>query len=343
MAGRKPVSPRTRARIDLGRHRIRNILRRQGVANMRTLEQKIADAGPFNQRVEPIHLTTARIQLERDGEVDKIHAGNSQGADWYFLTETPHKQVDERLHELLPVWDAFTDHDLKGRSGDALEVAIFKSLRAQDYFLFNGHFVDADTHDDSLRFVKKGPLPYFSGRTAPGELDFHLISPTGVPLGLEAKNIRAWLYPRAGEIRHLLKKCCALRMVPVLIARRIPYVAFSEVFRRCGILVHQTYNQLLANADRAVAEQARHKDLLGYHDIRLGNEPDTRLNRFIHDNLPSLVDEAQERFFDRFEMLEEFAYGLPYSEFIAKLRGTWNDPDTLTDEDWRALREDLGF
>ena len=55
--------------IKLGALRIQNILRKLKIATMRTLEQKISDAGPPNQRVEPLHLTTARKKLEDLGTV----------------------------------------------------------------------------------------------------------------------------------------------------------------------------------------------------------------------------------------------------------------------------------
>ena len=55
------VSRRTRAdRELLAAKRLRNVLRVHGVATDRTLEQKISDAGPFDQRIDPHVLTDVR-------------------------------------------------------------------------------------------------------------------------------------------------------------------------------------------------------------------------------------------------------------------------------------------
>ena len=61
---------KVRAWIEIGKKRIQQILFTRIVANPRTLEQKISDAGPFNQRTEPLYLTRARVELEREGIID---------------------------------------------------------------------------------------------------------------------------------------------------------------------------------------------------------------------------------------------------------------------------------
>ena len=54
--------------------------------------------------------------------------------------------------------------------------------------------------------------------------------------GIEVKNLREWLYPDRVEIHELLLKCCALDVVPVLIARRIHYSTYS-VLNACGVTI----------------------------------------------------------------------------------------------------------
>ena len=153
--------------------------------------------------------------------------------------------------------------------------------------MFLGHFRDLDAHDDSTLYSKEEPPSALSGISIGAKkLDFLVLDPSTGPAGIEVKNVREWIYPNRPEIRDLLFKCCTIDAVPVLIARRIPYVTFS-VLSRCGCVVHQTYNQRYPNADTALAMRARHKDLLGYHDIRVGNDPDSRLLTFIIQNLPT--------------------------------------------------------
>jgi hypothetical protein len=120
-----------------------------------------------------------------------------------------------------------------------------------------------------------------NGRRISGgrKLDFLVQHPQAGYAGIEIKNIREWIYPDREEIRELLSKCCALDVVPVLIAQRIHYSTFS-VLKPCGVIVHQTFNQLYPSAELELSEKVRDKRLLGYHDVRVGNIPDARLNRF---------------------------------------------------------------
>ncbi len=56
-------------RLAIALRRVRNILASHTAAPMRTLEQKISDAGPFPPRVDPHILTIARNQLTSEGVV----------------------------------------------------------------------------------------------------------------------------------------------------------------------------------------------------------------------------------------------------------------------------------
>jgi hypothetical protein len=55
------------------------------IANDRTLEQKIADAGPTNQRIEPIALTQARKEMQEAGQ---LGVEKWEKTFWYHLAET---------------------------------------------------------------------------------------------------------------------------------------------------------------------------------------------------------------------------------------------------------------
>ena len=153
-----------------------------------------------------------------------------------------------------------------------------------------GNYPDLDAHDNSTLFAKEEPPSSLSGHRIPGDkkLDFLVQHPQGGYAGIEVKNIREWMYPDREEVREMLFKCCAINVVPVLIARRIHYSTFS-VLNPCGVIIHQTYNQLYPDSAHELAAKVRDKQLLGYHDVRLGNQPDQRLVRFIHKNLPQVL------------------------------------------------------
>src|SRR6185437_1845083 len=94
-----------------------------------------------------------------------------------------------------------------------------------------------------------------------GKLDY-ILAQTNSAAGIEVKNYRTWLYPQSSEVKALLWKCCDIEAVPVLIARRLPFITF-RLLNLSGGLVHQTYNQLYPSADAGLAQAIRDKTLLG--------------------------------------------------------------------------------
>src|SRR5208282_696413 len=135
---------------------------------------------------------------------------------------------------------------------------------------FQGRFRDLTAHDDSFLYRKEEPPQHIGANELRGEerLDFLVRHSRAGYLGIECKNTRPWLYPHDTDVREALVKCLALDVVPVIIARRIPFVSF-KILSTCGVIMHETYNQLLPNADAALAARAKDKKLLGFHDIRL--------------------------------------------------------------------------
>jgi len=92
------------------------------------------------------------------------------------------------------------------------------------------------------------------------------------------------------------------------------------------------YNQRYANHDADLANRVRDKRLLGYHDVRVGNDPDERLVKFVHVNLPLLMDGARAKFDEQRELLYEYVNSdMGYPEFISKVRGRYNEEREHTD------------
>jgi hypothetical protein len=206
--------------------------------------------------------------------------------------------------------------------GQTLEIAVYRSLLSQNVLDFFGAYTNLDAHDDSSLYVKEEPPSWLNGREIPDnkKFDFLIRHPTAGYAGIEIKNVRQWLYPNRDEISALLFKCCCLDVVPVLIARRIHFSTFS-VLNPCGVILHQTYNQLYPTSAEALANSVKDKNLLGYHDIRVGNTPDSRLNHFIHVNLPKVLPSAREQFDHFKDLLCAYAndeHG--YSSFAARVK-----------------------
>ena len=319
-------------RKQIAQTRLVRILGRHGIANARTLEQKISDAGPYNQRIHPHVLTGVRNELVKEGRIVRLQR---QNAPWFHLPETPEATVQQRLAEQLLVFRAFQHGDTGSRIGQCLEIAIYRALLRQNNLDYLGSFVNLNDHDDSRLYSKEEPPQSLSGRRLGGyqRLDFLVRSSDAGWAGIEAKNVREWLYPDREEIAKLLGKAVDLDCVPVLVGRRIPFVTF-KVLSPCGVVFHESYNQFLPKADQELADKARDKRLLGYHDIRVGNEPDDRLLKFIGTNLPRVLPEARERFDEYKDLVGEFAYGsMDYAEFAARVRR--RSQGVSEDSDWK--------
>ena len=101
--------------------RLVSILEQHGISNARTLEQKISDAGPNNQRIDPHILTTVRRKLIEEGKIKVLW---QHGAPWFYLPSTPEQTVQKRLAEQLPIFLGFQHGDTGKRVGQCLEIAI---------------------------------------------------------------------------------------------------------------------------------------------------------------------------------------------------------------------------
>jgi hypothetical protein len=300
---------------------------------MRTLEMKIADAGPHDQRVNPHVLTRARAELEKGGRIKRV------GEVWFHRQNEPPDRVKDRLAVLQPLYNRLADFDFKLRMGQTLEIAIYRALQEAS-FGFVGGYPDLDDHDDTTRYSKEEPPLRVSGRSMPGEkrFDFLGFHGTAGPLGIEAKNVREWMYPNRHEVKELLLKALAVDAVPILIARRIPYVTV-RLLQTAGVMLFETYNQLYPSADAVLAADVRVKTNLGYHDVRAGNEPNQYLRKFVATTIDANADEYRHRFDRHKDLLTDFVSGdLPYAGFAARLRrreqGVDENADTSPEEEF---------
>jgi hypothetical protein len=107
-------------RIALGAQRIVNILRKHGIATMRMLEQKISDAGPNPQRVDPHILTKSRIMLVDRGVLGVQMQGNTP---WYYIRTADPATVGARFTELSALHGQTERRTFTDRMGDTAEIA----------------------------------------------------------------------------------------------------------------------------------------------------------------------------------------------------------------------------
>jgi hypothetical protein len=110
-------------REEIAETRILRVLGSLTVANQRTLEQKISDAGPYNQRIDPHILTDVRNRLSAEGV---IASTDRHSAPWFYAGNSLLDAVEHRLAELLPIYKACSDSG--GRVGQILEIATYRAL-----------------------------------------------------------------------------------------------------------------------------------------------------------------------------------------------------------------------
>jgi hypothetical protein len=119
-----------------------------------------------------------------------------------------------------------------------------------------------------------------------------VVEVAGTLFGGEAKNFREWLYPDSWEIWAAISKCCELHAVPLLVARKLPYVSFV-LFGKIGMVGYQTHFQFFHPAVEPELARVKHVDGLGYKDIRCTLEPDANMIKFFRTTLPKIAPNSR--------------------------------------------------
>ncbi|MDV4159313.1 hypothetical protein [Rhizobium brockwellii] len=308
--------------------RLLSVLGRHGAAIARTLEQKISDAGPFNQRIDPHILIPVRNDLVKMGLIQKIRA---HGRDWFALPDIPPQILHDRIEEQAQVLHLTTDNRFMHRLGDALEIAVFRALRSSGLNSLGGFrgLADAPTIGPQK---KEEPPSIFGAKELSGNRRFDFLVGTKLWAGIECKNIREWLYPDRPEIKQMLLKAVELDIPPILIGRRIPFVT-RRLLQAAGGLVWEIRSQLYPTEYGNIAAQISHKDSLGFFDIRVTDYPDDKLLDFITRIIPAELPEATNRFQQFKDLFDPYARGhMPYHVFAAKIRRRENGTDEDRDD-----------
>ncbi len=313
----KRFQPRNRAQWQqLAARRIVNILRHHKLCNARQLEAKIAEAGPPSMRAQPLSIVDGLQYLLDRGTIKVALAkGSTPGIDteFYALTDFDTARYTDKgrldlITEYYPRYVAVS-HD-NPSCGDVLETLVDAAAQLNPSFVrlgspgtsFNNYVVDGHRIDNSP------PLD-------------HVIyyKNEGVTIGIEDKNWRQWMYPNDEMIPKTLRKCASNGHSPVVITRKLPYIT-RLLFKACGILGFETHFQFFHPDVEQDLALARHKDGLGFADLRFTSDPPAHLVRFFQVTLPQQILHAKEVFETNRSILS--AYGdrqLTYWELIREL------------------------
>lgn len=339
--GRIAKSAAALERIAIAKNRILSILDRETVAHEKTLEQKISDQGPYNQRVDP-HLVSLAIKDMQ--ELNRIAVHHHQATDnisWYANIGTPAQTVADRLHELAPLYRQVSA-TLSNVIGDALEIATFQALKAakdaKPRHHFEGYYYLDKPKNQYGRFQQKKAPTELNGRTTNLQPDFLQHGHDAGTLCIECKNYREWLYPQKDYIKHHILRCDQLNAIPVIIARRIHYSTISNFFLPAGIIAHEALYQYFPSDQHQLAMAAKHKKSLGFTDIRATEDADPRTIKFFTVDLPRIVTPMTENWHRNREYLVAYAKGdlnlaQLYTKIGSRAGGKWIDfPDDTPPE-----------
>ena len=303
--------------LQLGEKRILNILNTYRVSTMRHLEIKISEAGPGNQRVEPALLHGSLNSLIRDGKVQVLQT------DPMKIIGAPDfgKPGDKSRLKAFTQWhDMFLRYSQHEQyCGLVLEKMIFDSLDTDTYHVIGS----SPTFDEQGQLVKpsNSELLYYGGKAiykhehGAGFDQFLIHKNTNIPIGIEAKNIRQWIYPASLEIWRMIARACTLDCLPVLVARKISYITTAGFFSQFGILGFTSQFQYFSNAVNSDSKYKFNRDIipkdrLGFADIKLVKPNDQSPKHFTHffnDILPENIEAYHEKFMENKDLLAEYA------------------------------------
>lgn len=285
--------------VQIAKRRVVNVLRRRRFASNRQLEKKISEAGPGNQRPEPMKVSTGINQLIAEGRVTPHPV--TQLAMFYSPSDFGGQADEDRRDEIIRLATDFRAITRNREAcGKALERVVYTATRQTQIYTVLG----TPDYPPAQGFA-------INGYVLERECD-HILIPkefSTTKLVVEDKNLREWLHPSAEEVWGVIGK--ALRIpnaIPVLISRRMHYIGFP-FFRRLGMMCWQVYNQFFS-PDHVTEDQLtpfRHRDLLGYADITRDLTPPDPLIHFFSSTIPANIDEFAERFEANRALLTEYA------------------------------------
>jgi len=269
-------------------------------------------------RANPHHITTALRQLERSEHIqviDTVSAGGGrQLTDLYALsTWNPNSQESiDRLHRVKEAYEEYLHIAQNETHGKSLEAMIESVIQHSDQFKSfseTGRAPPPGTTHAGVRLPDERPLDHYL---------IHL-SPPGIEIGVEDKDLRGWIYPSSNEMRGLLGTCQSLNMLPVLITRKVHYS--TRLFcSYVGAIAFQTHNQCIPTQYAERLADARHKDGLGFADIRFTDEPPPHVTKLFSDYLPRLVAPTWEKFKNNKDIIKAYAdREINYHELIIEL------------------------
>lgn len=271
-------------------------------------------------RAEPHHLKPALDKLVRDEVVSVVAMADKTPIYAHPSFDKSNERDSQRLAFILQHYNNYLSVATSPSGGRPLEIVVHASIQE----------VGPSLH----WFGEPGKVPsgqIFDGRsfTGQGELDHLILNSDTDLIGVEDKNHREWIYPHSPLIRTHLKKCLLYDITPLFITRRLPFIS-RKILSAIGVLGFQTYYQFYSPDLAKSLEHARHKDGLGFHDLRFSSDPLPTLVNYLRVSLPSLLPEARRTFAANAELIKAYAVDedIDYKQFRDELQ-PFLPPDSI--------------
>lgn len=247
-------------------NRVRKVLHQRRYCSIRQLEKKICEAGPSDLRPDPIKLGDGvRVlldtrQIRRDPKDTSVPAGGLP--EFYVPADfDPSKTGDaDRRDYIRGLYRSFLDLTRSEQVGKALERVVHRAAIESA----PGNFVVVGDPDHPIRVGTA-----ISGKPIHREPDLLIVGcgKTNYVLDVEVKNLREWVSGSSDEVWSLIGRVLRIGAVPLLIARKILPPAYY-VFAKIGFLAFQVHFQHFPPELEPKVGEIRHKDGLGFSDIR---------------------------------------------------------------------------
>jgi hypothetical protein len=305
----------------LASKRILSILRKRILCTRHQLESKISEAGPLNQRPDPVSITDGLRALEQRRHIQSAHF-SSPDVDTFWLRGLPssdpaYQSRLRMLQDAYPIYRTHANSDV--HCADILELVVHESFDQSSTF-------DV-IHSEILQGTPKAISVGTSSIDNQAPID-HLVrhGATGTLVLVEDKNVRDWFYPdsRIDDIARIIAKSVSNQLTPFLVTRKVPYVSHL-LFARIGILAFQTHHQYFHPDLSDAMAVVKHTDGLGFHDILFTMNANPNFVRYLDGLKGDVLVKYRETFLSQQDLMRAFAIerSIGWYEFLKELHMPW--------------------
>ncbi|MBA7496317.1 hypothetical protein ES702_06916 [subsurface metagenome] len=286
--------------VILADRRIRNILKDRRLCSQSQLEAKISEAGPPDSRPDPQVIREARRNLLKEAEIKEIRIRGVTP----LLYALPSFDIGRERERYERIRKAYQIYQRTSREqelcGDVAESIIYRAIILGDSMHIAGGV--------------KEDLRYFNGKKILDEKPLDSIlthKGTGIALGVEVKNKRKWYHRKDSEMWAALAKCASIGVLPVFVARKLDYLLYP-LFSAIGCFGYRLHNQYFHPSVEKELSDVRHKDGLGFADIRFpkktkgGFSIEPRHIRYFKKTIPEYIENYSERYNEVLPALVEY-------------------------------------